>query len=96
MCRLPCSTARTRRIWQEHPVWQAVLDVITGRFVPEGLLPIQIPVDMKTVETQKEDVAFDMECYEDSEGNRCDFGFGMNFEGVIMDERARRYRKNKE
>lgn len=51
---------------------------------------------MKTVETQKEDVAFDMECYEDSEGNRYDFGFGMNFEGVIMDERTRRYRKNKE
>lgn len=74
---------------------QAVLDVITGRFTPEGLLPIQIPVDMQTVETQKEDVAFDMECYEDGEGHRYDFGFGMNFEGVIADERTRRYRKGK-
>lgn len=75
---------------------QAVLDVITGRFRPEGLLPVQIPADMETVETQKEDVAFDMECYEDSQGHRYDFGFGMNFEGVIMDERTRRYRINRE
>lgn len=75
---------------------QAVLDVITGRFIPEGLLPIQIPKDMQTVETQKEDVAFDMECYEDSEGHCYDFGFGMNFEGVITDERTCRYRRDKE
>lgn len=44
---------------------------------------------------QKEDVAFDMECYEDSEGHRYDFGFGMNFEGIIMDERSSRYQKNR-
>lgn len=75
---------------------QAVLDVITGRFIPEGLLPIQIPKNMQTVETQKEDVAFDMECYEDSEGHCYDFGFGMNFEGVITDERTCRYRRDKE
>lgn len=75
---------------------RAVLEVMTGRFIPEGLLPVQIPVDMQTVEMQKEDVAFDMECYEDSEGHRYDFGFGMNFEGVIMDERTRRYSKNNE
>ena len=75
---------------------QAVLDVITGRFKPEGLLPIQMPADMNAVETQKEDVAFDMECYVDSEGYCYDFGFGMNFEGIIVDERTRRYRKNGE
>lgn len=74
---------------------QAALDVITGRFAPEGLLPIQIPVDMQTVETQREDVAFDMECYEDSEGHRYDFGFGMNYDGVITDERTRRYQKSR-
>ena len=54
---------------QEYGVTPAaVLDVLTGAFDPEGLLPIQIPKDMETVEQQKEDVAFDMECYEDSEG----------------------------
>ena len=75
---------------------QAVVDVLKGAFTPEGLLPVQIPKNMDTVEEQCEDVAFDMECYEDSEGHCYDFGFGMNFEGVITDERTRRYRKNKE
>ncbi len=72
---------------------QAVLDVITGRFTPEGLLPVQMPANMETVERQKEDVAFDMECYQDGEGHVYDFGFGMNFDGVIADERVDRYRK---
>lgn len=70
---------------------QAVLDVITGRFIPQGLLPVQMPNDMKTVECQAEDVAFDMECYEDSEGHIYNFGYGMNFAGVIEDERTKRY-----
>ncbi|MGN1025297.1 MAG: glycoside hydrolase family 3 protein, partial [Faecousia sp.] len=39
---------------------QAVVDVLTGAFTPEGLLPVQIPADMDTVERQQEDVAFDM------------------------------------
>ncbi len=72
---------------------QAVLDVITGRFTPEGLLPVQMPANMETVERQKEDVAFDMECYQDGDGHVYDFGFGMNFDGVIADERVDRYRK---
>lgn len=70
---------------------QAVADVLTGAFTPEGLLPIQLPADMDTVERQQEDVAFDMTCYRDSEGHTYDFGFGMNFDGVIQDERTRRY-----
>ncbi|MGN0427648.1 MAG: glycoside hydrolase family 3 C-terminal domain-containing protein, partial [Agathobacter sp.] len=72
---------------------QAVVDVITGKFTPEGLLPVQIPIDMDTVERQKEDVAFDMTCYQDSEGHIYDFGYGLNFDGVICDERTRRYHK---
>ena len=73
---------------------QAVLDIITGRCSPSGLLPIQLPADMDAVETQKEDVAFDMACYTDSEGHRYDFGYGLSFNGVIADERTRRYRKD--
>lgn len=72
---------------------QAVVDVLTGAFTPEGLLPVQIPADMDTVERQQEDVAFDMTCYRDSEGHTYDFGFGLNFDGVIRDERTRRYCK---
>ncbi len=72
---------------------RAVADVLAGAFTPEGLLPVQIPADMDTVERQREDVAFDMECYRDSEGHTYDFGFGMNYDGVIQDERTRRYKK---
>ena len=71
----------------------AVTDVLTGAFEPEGLLPIQMPADMDTVEEQCEDVAFDMRCYEDSEGHVYDFGFGLNYKGVIQDERTKRYVK---
>ena len=67
--------------------------MITGRFTPQGLLPVQMPANMETVEKQQEDVAFDMECYQDEEGHTYDFGFGMNFDGVIADERVGRYRK---
>lgn len=73
---------------------QAVLDVICGRFTPQGRLPIQMPANMETVERQQEDVAFDMDCYQDEKGHVYDFGFGMNFEGVIVDERIGRYHKS--
>lgn len=70
---------------------EAVLDVITGRFQPCGLLPVQMPADMETVERQAEDVAFDMECYRDEEGHVYDFGYGMDFDGVIRDERWKKF-----
>lgn len=84
----PCSDA----LLVEYGVCpQAVLDIITGKAKPQGLLPLQMPANMETVENQKEDVAFDMECYQDGEGHTYDFGFGMDFDGVIADERTRRY-----
>ncbi len=72
---------------------QAILDIITGAYEPSGLLPMQMPADMKTVELQKEDVPFDMTCHTDSEGNVYDFGFGLNWNGVIKDARTERYVK---
>jgi beta-glucosidase len=72
---------------------QAILDIISGASEPSGLLPMQMPADMKTVETQKEDVPFDMICHVDSEGNTYDFGFGLNWNGVIKDTRVEKYRK---
>ena len=71
---------------------QAILDIISGKDEPSGLLPMQLPADMKTVELQKEDVPRDMECYLDSEGHRYDFAFGLNWNGVIDDDRVRKYR----
>ena len=72
---------------------QAILDILTGAAEPSGLLPMQMPVDMKTVENQKEDVPYDMTCHLDSEGNSYDFGFGLNWKGVIKGVRVEKYRK---
>ncbi|MBN2480783.1 MAG: glycoside hydrolase family 3 C-terminal domain-containing protein [Bacteroidales bacterium] len=72
---------------------QAIMDILSGEFEPSGLLPMQMPSSMRTVEEQFEDVPHDMECYVDSEGNTYDFGFGMNWNGVIMDERTAKYKK---
>lgn len=71
----------------------AVLDVITGRYEPTGLLPVQMPADMETVEAQNEDCAFDMRVFTDSEGHAYDFAYGMNYSGVISDERTMKYRR---
>jgi len=34
-----------------------------------------------------------MTTYVDSEGHNYDFGFGMNWNGVIVDQRVTRYKK---
>lgn len=67
------------------------LDVVNGKTEPTGLLPLQMPKDMETVEAQAEDTPRDMECYTDSEGNTYDFGYGLNWSGVIADERTETY-----
>lgn len=74
---------------------QTILDIVAGKYEPSGLLPLQMPADMKTVETQKEDVPFDMIPYRDSEGNSYDFGYGLNWSGVIHDARTSKYTKGK-
>jgi beta-glucosidase len=71
---------------------QAILDIISGTIEPSGLLPMQMPIDMKTVELQKEDVPFDMTCHTDTEGNTYDFAFGLNWNGVIKDTRVEKYK----
>ncbi len=72
---------------------QAVLDIITGKAEPSGLLPFQMPASMSEVERQAEDAPQDMKCHKDSEGHSYDFGFGMNWKGVMKDERVTKYRK---
>jgi beta-glucosidase len=71
---------------------QAYLDIICGLYEPTGLLPVQFPADMKTVEEQFEDRPRDVRCYTDSEGNVYDFAYGLNWSGVIDDERVKKYR----
>ena len=71
---------------------EAFAHVISGKVEPSGLLPYQMPVDMKTVFEQEEDVPRDMDCYTDAEGNTYDFCFGLNWKGVIDDERTKTYK----
>jgi len=70
---------------------EVLVQVVAGKYEPTGLLPVQMPSDMLTVEEQLEDVPRDMRCYTDSEGNTYDFAFGMSWSGVISDERTAKY-----
>lgn len=70
---------------------QAILDVISGKYEPSGLLPLQLPADMKAVEEHFEDTPRDIRCYKDCENNIYDFAFGLNWKGIIDDDRTRYY-----
>ena len=69
----------------------AIMDIITGRYEPSGLLPMQMPASMEEVELQLEDVPMDMMPYIDADDHAYDFAFGMNWSGVICDKRTQRY-----
>jgi beta-glucosidase len=53
---------------------EAILDVLFGRFNPEGKLPFEMPSSWQSVLNQKEDVPFD------SENPLFRFGHGLRFE----------------
>ena len=72
---------------------QVVLDIVSGKAEPSALLPMDMPVSMKVVEEQDEDVAHDFECYKDTDGNVYRFGYGLNWSGVIRDARVEKYVK---
>lgn len=72
---------------------QAFFDILTGKAEPSGLLPMQMPANMQEVENQMEDVPHDMKVYVDSNGNAYDFAFGMNWQGVIDDQRVATFKR---
>ncbi|MBR1961350.1 MAG: glycoside hydrolase family 3 C-terminal domain-containing protein [Alistipes sp.] len=74
---------------------QAFMEIIAGKAEPQGLLPMQMPKDMRTVEENKEDVPFDLKCYKDADGNVYDYAYGLNWSGVIKDWRTERYAPKK-
>ena len=74
---------------------QAYVELVKGNAEPSGLLPMQMPKDMRTVELNKEDVPFDLECYKDADGNVYNFGYGLNWSGVIKDWRTEKYAPRK-
>ncbi len=71
---------------------QPFLDIVQGKSEPSGLLPCQMPKDMKTVEEQAEDKPRDMVPYTDTDGNTYDFAFGLKWGGTIDDDRVKAYK----
>ncbi|MEO8661902.1 MAG: glycoside hydrolase family 3 C-terminal domain-containing protein, partial [Bryobacteraceae bacterium] len=51
----------------------AILDIVFGRVPPTGKLPLDLPRDMASVESQKEDLAFD------TANPLFKFGFGFTY-----------------
>ncbi|MFT3950199.1 MAG: glycoside hydrolase family 3 N-terminal domain-containing protein [Agriterribacter sp.] len=72
---------------------QALADILSGITEPSGLLPLQMPADMNSVETQKEDIPIDMKPHIDTEKHVYTFGYGLNWKGIINDSRTAKYRK---
>ena len=70
----------------------ALLEIVNGDVEPNGLLPFQMPASMAAIEAQQEDLPRDCECYVDADGNTYDFAFGLNWSGVINDERVETYK----
>ncbi|MDR2177240.1 MAG: glycoside hydrolase family 3 C-terminal domain-containing protein [Treponema sp.] len=72
---------------------RALLEILCGKAEPQALLPFQMPKNMETVEAQNEDLPLDMEVYTDECGHAYDFAYGLNWKGIINDERVRKYNK---
>ena len=70
---------------------EAQMDIISGKVAPSGLLPMQMPLNMSVVEKQFEDKPHDMTPYKDALGHQYNFGYGLNWNGVIHDERTIKY-----
>ena len=69
----------------------AQMDIVSGKVEPSGLLPMQMPLNMLEVEKQFEDKPHDMTPYKNAQGHVYDFGFGLNWKGVIKDDRTKKY-----
>ncbi|MBR3769333.1 MAG: glycoside hydrolase family 3 C-terminal domain-containing protein [Lachnospiraceae bacterium] len=70
---------------------EAICELVKGNAEPKGLLPVSLPADMDTVEAHAEDVPFDYEVYVDSVGHAYQFAYGLNWNGVIEDDRTKKY-----
>ncbi|MBQ7531563.1 MAG: glycoside hydrolase family 3 C-terminal domain-containing protein [Paludibacteraceae bacterium] len=62
---------------------QAALDIVFGSHEPSARLPFQMPADMQTVEEHCEDKPLDLRCYTDTDAHTYDFGYGLNWQGII-------------
>ena len=70
---------------------KALREVAAGKAEPNGLLPVNMPLNMEEVEAKLEDVPSDTVCYTDAAGNTYQFAFGLNWSGIIKDARTDKY-----
>ena len=56
-----------------------MMEILTGEANPGGRLPVYLPANMETVEQHCEDVADDLQIYQDECGSRYTFGFGLQY-----------------
>ncbi len=70
---------------------QAFVDICVGNHEPSGLLPFEMPASMDAIEHHCEDRPHDITPYTDADGNSYGFAFGLNWSGVIDDERTGQY-----
>lgn len=74
---------------------EALMDILSGKMEPSALLPLQMPINMSTVEKQMEDVPHDTIPNKDNNGNSYNFGFGLNWDGRIKDSGTSKYKVDK-
>jgi beta-glucosidase len=74
---------------------EALMDILSGKTEPSALLPLQMPINMSTVEKQMENVPHDTIPNKDNNGNSYNFGFGLNWDGGIKDSGTSKYKVNK-
>lgn len=67
-------------------------NIIKGAVEPYGLLNHPMPASMDAVEALNEDTPRSVECYVDAAGNTYEFAFGLNWSGVIDDDRTATYK----
>ena len=69
----------------------AAAQILAGKVEPSALLCQTQPISMDAVDQDKEDVPRDVEPYVDAAGNAYAFAYGLNWSGVINDERVATY-----
>ncbi len=69
----------------------AAAQIIAGKVEPSALLCQTQPISMEAVDKDQEDVPRDVEAYVDAAGNAYAFAYGLNWSGVINDERVSTY-----
>jgi beta-glucosidase len=77
-------------MWLEKDI---IVDIVSGIFEPQGLLPFPMPLNMESIETHCEDTVWDIECYRDELGHLYETTYGLNYQGIIQDERVKKYRE---